>query len=250
MNTFLKLRFVTITGADASVDPAELIEISKEFPFVEWAILAGSDSGGKARFPSDFWIEQLTDAVDHAPEVNLSLHLCGKLQRSIIMGDDEFAKRVDISKFRRVQINTHGVKQHWNLAGLMNLINGYSHHEFIFQLDGYGENEAMAKEVFFQGCNNVSFLIDRSHGAGILPEGDWPIPQLALPSCGYAGGLGPDNFQKEVMKIVSAIEKRTDFKSDWWVDMETNVRSNNDQVFDLEKVRAVLQIAKPWFEIE
>ena len=46
----MKLQYVTMTGADESVDPKALIELSKEFPFVEWGILIGSQSG--MRFPS------------------------------------------------------------------------------------------------------------------------------------------------------------------------------------------------------
>ena len=43
------LQTVTLTGADDSVNPEDLIAISKEFPFVEWGILIGSNTGAEAR---------------------------------------------------------------------------------------------------------------------------------------------------------------------------------------------------------
>ena len=35
----MKLTKVTLTGADDFTDPKRLIEISREYPFVEWGIL-------------------------------------------------------------------------------------------------------------------------------------------------------------------------------------------------------------------
>ena len=35
----MTLNRVTITGADDFTEPKDLVELSEEFPFVEWAIL-------------------------------------------------------------------------------------------------------------------------------------------------------------------------------------------------------------------
>jgi hypothetical protein len=35
----MRLKTVTITGADDAVDPEELLQIQQRYPFVEWGIL-------------------------------------------------------------------------------------------------------------------------------------------------------------------------------------------------------------------
>lgn len=251
-DTMQTLRFVTITGADDSIDPAELVQLSKQYPFVEWALLSSAKQIGKARFPSLQWLNNLTvDARDI--NMNFSLHLCGYYVRQLLMGNDKFTRELGHEVwrlFRRVQINTHGDGHDWNLPALADYIKSNSSKEFIFQIDGNGKNEAMAKCLFFDyNVNNVSYLIDGSHGAGIL-RSSWPMPPLSKVSTGYAGGLGPDNLEAEVAKISQSIAARTDFGADWWVDMETQVRSDFDRQFDLAKVRRVLEIANPWFDGE
>jgi hypothetical protein len=65
---------------------------------------------------------------------------------------------------------------------------------------------------------------------------EWPKP-LEDVLCGYAGGLGPDNIEAQLELISKAVGNR-----EIWVDMETHVRSNDDQRFDLDKVEKVLEI--------
>jgi hypothetical protein len=256
MNPMNKLRFITITGADDSIKATDLFKLTREFPMaeIEWAILVSKRSIGHNRFPSMQWLNDLVVAneINNEPftELNLSLHLCGYYVRQLLMGNDKFTRELggDVMKlFKRVQINTHRDPHEWNLPALADYIRANETKEFIFQIDGDGKNEAMAKILPFDfNLKNVSFLVDGSHGAGVLP-GHWPMPQLAGFSTGYAGGLGPDNLEAEVAKISKAVATRTDFTADWWIDMETNVRSDQDRQFDLDKVRRVLTIAQPWF---
>lgn len=251
MNT---LRFITITGADDSIQAADLFKIATEFPSVtiEWAILVSKRSIGRARFPSMQWLNDLVIATEALPDVklNLSLHVCGYYVRQLLMGNDKFTRELGgevVNLFRRIQINTHCEPHEWNLPALADYIRANENKEFIFQVDGDGRNEAMAKILPFDyNLKNVAYLLDRSHGAGVSPE-FWPMPPLANFSTGYAGGLGPDNLQNEIDRIAASVAVRTDFKADWWIDMETKVRSNQDQQFDLDKVRQVLTIAQPWF---
>lgn len=250
-----KIRFVSITGADDSVGPSQLLKLSQEFPFVEWAILFSQKSIGTNRFPSAEWLDEIGQLLySYGQPVNLSLHLCGSYVRQLIeRGHDRFAQDLGadlFDLFNRVQINTHGDDHKWNVEGVVDLIKTYKTKEFIFQLDGNGKNEAMAKMMVLEHrLENVSFLLDTSHGAGILPS-NWPSPPLSTTSTGYAGGIGPENIEESLVKIRAAVDARTDFKADYWIDMETKVRSNNDQLFDLAKVRQVLEITKPLFEAE
>ena len=84
----------------------------------------------------------------------------------------------------------------------------------------------------------VSFLFDESGGAGRSPE-RWP---LALESnrCGYAGGLGPDNLEREIGAIELAAQC-----SDTWVDMEGKLRDGNDE-FCLATCARIGQIARQY----
>ncbi len=81
-------------------------------------------------------------------------------------------------------------------------------------------------------------LFDLSGGIGLLPK-EWP-EQQPNQYCGYAGGLSPDNLQKEMERISEVATGLI------WIDAETLLRSENDTVFNLGKVRRFLEAAKPW----
>ena len=73
---------VTFTGADDSVSPQALAEISKEFTFVEWGILMGPKTDvGFPRFPSQSWISSLayTHEISTDRPMKLSAHWCEPL---------------------------------------------------------------------------------------------------------------------------------------------------------------------------
>lgn len=250
------LKCVTLTGADDSVQPGELFDVSKKFPFVEWGILFSRNQRGKPRFPSADWLDVLgTDyhlLADTKAPANFSLHLCGGYVREFCKGFDDFASDLGddlFQVFKRIQINTHGVKHDWDVDEVAKLIGRYPEKEYIFQLDGSGENEAMAKSlVLLHHLKNVSFLYDISHGAGLTPD-HWPLPHLAGPNFGYAGGLGVDNIKERMHKFQYNVNAATHFEGNWWVDMETKVRTIdldlNDK-FSLPECEKVLTITQAW----
>ena len=83
----------------------------------------------------------------------------------------------------------------------------------------------------------VSALFDASGGRGIEPF-RWPVSPVSI-RFGFAGGIGPDNLV-EVLRDIGPRE------APFWIDMESGVRT--DDRFDLAKVRAVLEAAKPFVE--
>ena len=114
---------------------------------------------------------------------------------------------------------------------------GGSNYQYIFQLDDVNNSIlAIARQA---GINAVP-LFDLSGGAGQLPQA-WPRADVAY--SGYAGGLSPENVIEQLKKIEEAA---------WghriWVDVETHVRSADDQTFDLDKVRAFLEAVKLWVD--
>lgn len=238
------IKTVTITGADDSIDPAELVKLSQEFPFVEWAILISRKQIGTSRFPSLEWLHKLHSMGDG---LRLSMHLCGSFVRDFMKGNMAFEEETQMfnSMFRRIQINTHGEPHEWSAEEVGKFIKKNPDFTFIFQYDNVNTDllEALAQRG---DLNNISALYDLSHGAGVLPE-NWPKP-LAYCPVGYAGGLGPDNLAAQI-PLIEGIVGDTPI----WIDMETKVRSYpvttssplND-IFDLDKVRACLEIAKPF----
>jgi hypothetical protein len=57
--------------------------------------------------------------------------------------------------------------------------------------------------------------------------------------CGYAGGIGPDNIAEQMSKVNFIVND-----VDTWIDMETKVRSCNDQQFDIVLVEKCLALAE------
>ena len=240
----MKLDRVVLTGADDTVKPEQLLEISTQFNYVEWGILMGGPDWGSGRFPSQTWIEHLSDLVEAMPEAsrpNLCAHLCGKHVKWLFQD----GIHPDMT-FQRSQINTHGFPMNL-MEGYAdfktNLITAKSHWpgQFIFQVDG--ANDKIVKEWVNEGLGVP--LFDTSSGAGVLPSylgEEWPTSWPDV-YCGYAGGLGPANIIEQLEGPIkeAAGEERI------WVDMESSLFSHGK--FDLSKCRQVLEKCKPFIGV-
>lgn len=243
------LKYVTVTGADDTIKPEELVAIQKRFPFAEFGILMHESSTygtGLSRFPSASWLQKLCDVACRTP-LNLSGHLCGHWVRQAFLGnwpdfgkiDNRFQKR-----FGRWQLNTHAEPVDFSPVHFDSVlwpINTMGQ-KVIFQLDGV--NDEKAETMLARGHKNLMGLFDLSHGAGRLPS-SWPIPLDGM-ICGYAGGLSPDNVAEQLCGIQKAVKdlRRMEFLASW-IDAETKLRNDKD-VFDLEKVVKFLESAEPW----
>jgi len=235
----MNLDRVTITGADNSVTPAELAEISREFQFVEWGILVSSSKQGSPRFPSLEWLAHLYDMMIENPHVILSFHVCGRWVREICAGNwtPLFTNTGPVLDFaRRIQLNFHGYLHEVTGTFVDAAKDRADEHgwQIIFQCDGV--NDFLVSNAI-DGSLDAVPLYDKSGGAGILPD-SWP-PAMRGVYSGYAGGLGPENLAAELHAIAEAANDNR-----FWVDMETKVRSLDDQRFDLDSVRSCLQVAQ------
>lgn len=229
------LHTVTITGADSGTDIGELVSMSREFPFVEWAILVSRNNFGSPRWPSQEWVREFSPVATRE-RMKVAMHMCGGWVRELLTGDLNLAELPQSLLFacQRVQINTHA-QVHASTFGIFDRLAEFGPKEFIFQLDGVNDHLAYAAKHL--GLNAVG-LFDTSHGAGVLPN-EWPLMTSYL-DCGYAGGLGPESVVEEVKKIVVASGNRP-----FWIDMERRVRSEDDSVLDMAKVRNVLELMAP-----
>lgn len=245
-----KLNTVTVTGADDSIKPEQLIDLQEQYPYAEFAILIGNEYAGKSRFPSNRWLEELEDITTHRfpGRLRLSGHLCGQIVKDFMLGKLTANEWNSLSMFigGRIQINTHGVKHEWS-PDLLNLVEEQNvwGTQVIFQYDK-ANIEALA------ACHaaklNVSALYDLSHGAGVLPE-KWEHPVgpggavLDGLLCGYAGGLSPENVSQHLDGI-----SRAAGGAPFWIDAETHLRSSQSgkDIFDLDRVGKFLEAARPW----
>jgi hypothetical protein len=234
---------VTITGADQSVRPSHLLELTRKFPFVEWGILVSRSQAGNYRYPDEHWIRNLQQVAATNPELNLSLHVCGHWVRQLLLGENEVPAWM-LEDFKRVQLNFHSQVDRRETPLFFAALAALGNRQVIFQIDSalgakhlesvYGEND--------EGSVDAVPLFDLSSGTGVLPV-SWPAPRYMQDDVnfayhGYAGGLGPDNLADEIPKIAQAAAGAR-----FWIDMETHVRSANDRQFDLGKVERCLELA-------
>lgn len=248
----MNLDRVTITGPDDSIAVADLVPLSREFPFVEWGILVSGShlesmpSAAAARFPSINWISDLRRLAE-SESISLSLHVCGRWTRGLLLGNLYIPPLLtDTPIFKRIQLNFHAENTPCDAAKLLAVLRSLGKRQYIFQIDGANGNQHLESLYAENDDGSVDAvpLFDISGGAGILPT-EWPKPiYMSTDSdcCyhGYAGGLGPDNLEIQLPLIGEAAGNTR-----IWIDMETRVRSANDRQFDLEKVRRCLEICAP-----
>lgn len=226
----MNLDRVTITGADDSIDPLALVELTNEFPYVEWGLLFSATHQGKPRWPSNGWIKKLLSLNVKLP---LSLHLCGKYVRDLVIKGkftfiEENSEIWDVAQ--RIQLNFHG-EYHKACLELPTILNKYEK-QYILQMDGVNNN-LLSNPLFNE--HSIVPLFDISGGNGILPD-EWPAPIAEY--SGYAGGLSPDNLNTQLNKIWNVVGNHR-----IWIDVETRVRSDDDRVLDLNRVHNFLSIA-------
>ncbi len=226
----MQLKYTSITGADDAVDPQELLALSREFPFAEWAILLLPARTGTARFPSKEWIRKFSQL---ASGLHTAMHLCDGALLGFIRGDSEILGLM--SGFKRIQLNLKfgDVEGKYDPAALVQRVRDNPQFQFIIQ---YGKDKQSLLPLLADVPNHA-VLYDDSAGRGISPD-SWE-PPLPNHFCGYAGGLNPANVAQQIEIIAKVAPGYTT-----WIDMETGVRT--DDKFDMAKVRRVLEISRPY----
>lgn len=227
--TPIALTTVTITGADDSVQPEQLANLSERYPFVEWGLLFSADRFGTPRYPSRAWVNDMVGVAETRP-MALSAHLCGRFARAAVNAEWDWQRTVREAAwaFARVQINC--ANQTTPAIGPM-LSHWPTTQRLIIQCGG--KNALCIEAAVRLGLRGFDVLFDNSGGRGEQPN-VWPHAFDHV-RCGYAGGLGPDNVVDALVNIHRAAEGRP-----FWIDMESAVRSADGEYFDLRKVHAVL----------
>lgn len=226
----MKLRYVSLTGADEEVKTKDLSALAQDYPFVEWAVLLMPEAAGNPRFPTAGWIEDFKRDYtgDHT-----AMHLCGSAFLRFIEGDKEILETM--SGINRIQLNLKfgDVEGRYDPQALAARAKENPQWQFILQ---YTPDKAGVLDLF-SNIENYAVLFDESAGRGLSPE-RWPAP-LDGHFCGYAGGIAPENIKKTLTDVAAAAG---DYET--WIDMESGVRT--DDRFDLAKVRSVLDVCQPY----
>lgn len=235
------IKIVTVTGADDSVRPEELIPIAEQYPFVEFGILLSKKQQGGIRFPSRAWLEELY-ILWRQKKLALSGHICGSWVRELCFGKPSFFEDFGYiwQMFGRFQLNFHAEPHPVDMDKFCGILRkDFAGKPIILQMDGV--NEDIYYSLVGRHGIHVFPLFDRSSGTGLVPK-NWP-EQFNVHSslyCGYAGGLSPVNLQKEMGRISKVATNPI------WIDAETSLYSKDGQVFQLESVCQFLEEARPW----
>lgn len=110
---------VSIFGVDDSVSPADLADISQQYPFVEWGFNLCSNAEPMPSYPSDEWLSEL---LFHTDRVRLRGVLRGRWERDML--DGNLSLKVENPQLwealRRVQVDI--TRGHRNLIDAIQLI--------------------------------------------------------------------------------------------------------------------------------
>lgn len=235
----MTLTHCTFTGVDNKTKLEDLIFISKEFPFVEWAVLVYDFYMGNSRYPSSNKIGEIVEFTRTHQNLSFSAHMCGENLQRFLNGEETV---LNSGAFKRAQLNFIFTKMDIPTPQeFSKLIASQPNIEFIIQ---YKENEMSEWLAGFEGNypSNMSLVFDSSAGTGQLSE-NWASPLDGI-KCGYAGGLSPQNYEEQLESIAQVAQGHP-----FWTDMETGVRGKNKQgedIFDLDKVSTCLKIASKY----
>lgn len=241
----MSLRALGLCGVDDSVDVEMLRIIGSRYCHVEFGVLFREEKAGQPRFPSEKWVQELSEAAAMCmPPMRLAAHLCGKRCTEVLTeGNLDWIREQLLPRgFRRIQLNATKVNgvEIPDMAKAADyfqaVIMSMQDVEWIVQANE--ETRPLWEPLLTEAKppSNVSLLFDASCGTGKLAETFAPPPRNGLP-CGYAGGLGPSTVVDVLQKLRSGAGRGMVF----WLDMETKLRSIVDgkDTFDVAKAQAV-----------
>ena len=202
---------ITFTGVDSETD---LYEVPTN---VEIGILYSATSI-KNRYPSRKKIYEILRFLKRRKSNELSLHICGSPARQELINYSIPDLTHNVS---RIQVNGK-----INRDEINKICRIYRDHEIITQIYDTSCN-------YDSVASNHSFLVDGSGGKGVKPK-NWEKP-FCDDRIGYAGGIDETTIRNVINKISDI-----DDSGDWWLDMETSLRDEND-LFSCEKAMNIIE---------
>lgn len=228
-----KLTSISFTGIDARTDLNELEHITKENPFVEFAVLLSrnwKDNGNRYYNPHEI-------INFYGKTIYLNAHLCGSLAHDAALGKmlpHDFLDDRLWDYFHRFQLNI--AERPDNPPYVLRPNRTYQ--KIIIQQRSVDHLDLFLESIKYRKngrYRDFLLLLDASGGRGI----DTPI--LVYPTkkyeVGYAGGINEDNVADKLRFLLSCPDV-----GPFWIDIESGVRT--DDWFDTAKVRRIIEICK------
>ena len=231
----MKIKCVTVSGADDRSSISEMHRMSETYHFVEWGLLVSRYSVGRNRFPTMDWIVDFLEDINSTRSA--SLHICGRWLLDIGRGDPTTLPSWLMGHAQRIQFNFAHQLHKIHPSSFFALLREYGvdGNSLIFQLDG--SNFEILDQALNEGMTASPFY-DRSRGNGVLPD-SWPKPRPNEFS-GYAGGLTVKNLEDQLRKIEDVVGDQ-----EIWIDVESGVRNEHDQ-WDANLVSEFLEKCRDW----
>lgn len=236
----MELTKVTLTGIDEKTDLKKVAKLSKDYPFVEWAVLFSKTKCGlENRYPSIKKIDEFANL-----SIFRAMHLCGSIARKYAKQNyyDIYVREdrpMDVmfsnifKPFDRYQFNISNL----NIDEVNFDVFNISSINTIVQINNFS---------WFEKLENTDVLFDISGGRGqeisiddiiVAPFNGFNFTKINY--LGFAGGLGPDNV---VAKTNSILDNFSEIERGIWIDMESKIRT--DDWLDLDKCEDVLRKSK------
>lgn len=223
----------TFTGIDAKTNLEKVIDLSKEFPFLEFGVLLSLTPEDKdARYMAPSFVELVLKMLA-SHDVNIALHVCGSAVNAYVAGDREVRRPALYAN--RVQLNFQADRAPFSAFELDKAISA-APYKVITQ--HFPANAGLASTLT---AENHQVLFDLSGGRGI-GAGEWPDAFEAKVT-GFAGGLGPETIETALPNILKSAHSGTS-----WIDMENRVRSNG--YLDLDLCEAVARKVAPYMTLD
>jgi len=156
--------------------------------------------------------------------VYYSLHLCGEFAGKALVGDfDNLHKSLGkhIACFKRMQLNVVGRKQK---EKYLLAVPSENIKQIIIQTCDV-DHMQMYDALSLKSNVNCAPLFDISGGRGRYEPISENMFLCDVPYIGIAGGITPDNC----VTVVDDIIKYDFMEREFWIDMETGVRDNQDR---------------------
>lgn len=233
------LSLISFVGIDEQTNLDDILQMTSVVP-CEFSVLF-SDSKSVAnytRYPSHRFCKDFLEWGD-AKDVITSLHLCGSvIERYLKQDKDVMDLCVGASRIQ-LNLNIHSFPGSYEklTSGLIDIMKTHNHKIVLQQNKTKANfNLSFLKTLSSSLYANVNLLHDGSGGFG--REITKVEPPSAYHFTGYAGGIKPEN----VARIVNLIESINSAGKEYYIDMESGVRTDN--VFSVEKCQQVIDNLK------
>lgn len=230
-----QLNRITFTGIDEYANKSDIVNLSREFPIVEFGLLTAKNwKENSTRYPNPEIMHDL-----YAPNVNYSLHLCGRFARKALINDytDVYQELSDTLKYySRLQINVSNMTD-------KPTYHTEPPHENIKQIIVQTPNNERMDLYNHLALNSDKCvpLFDMSGGRGLYQPTTLESFNFNAPYYGIAGGIDKHNCQQVVNNILVFDTQQRPF----WIDMESGIRDENDK-FSIEKCYDVCKALQPY----